>query len=150
MVDVRAHPGSRRMPHFGRAELERALPAAGVEYVHVPELGGRRRPVPESPNGAWENAAFQGYADHMATPEFEEGLARAIAAAGGRRTVLMCAEAVWWRCHRRLVADALTVRGWSVWHIVGPDKHCLHELPAFAVADGARLIYPPPQASLGV
>ena len=138
------------MPHFGRAELERTLPAAGVEYVHVPELGGRRRPAEGSPNGAWENAAFRGYADHMATLEFQAGLERALQLATERRTALMCAEAVWWRCHRRLVADALTARGWSVWHIAGAREPARHELPPFAAATGTRLTYPPPQASLGV
>jgi uncharacterized protein (DUF488 family) len=148
LVDVRAHPGSRRMPHFASEALERSLGAAGIDYLHAPELGGRRKPRPDSPNGAWRNPQFQGYADHMASQEFAAGLDRVTAAARERRACLMCAEAAWWRCHRRLVADALTVSGWRVLHVLGPDPPGEHELTGFAVADGERLSYPPGQASL--
>jgi uncharacterized protein (DUF488 family) len=148
VVDVRAQPGSRRMPHFGCEALERSLSEAGIGYLHLPELGGRRRPHDDSPNGAWQNAQFQGYADHTATDEFERGLARTTTAASARRTVLMCAEAAWWRCHRRLIADVLTARGWAVLHVTGSGRPSRHELPDFAVVDGGRVVYPPPQESL--
>jgi uncharacterized protein (DUF488 family) len=148
VLDVRAHPGSRRMPHFAGAALERSLSEAGIGYRHVPELGGRRRPRADSPNGAWQNAQFQGYADHMATEEFERGLERATAAGSERRAALMCAEAAWWRCHRRLIADALTARGWPVLHVTGPGRPSRHELTDFIVVEGGEVVYPPPQESL--
>jgi uncharacterized protein (DUF488 family) len=148
LVDVRAHPGSRRMPHFGSGALERSLAAAGIGYRHAPELGGRRRPLPDSPNGAWQNRQFQGYADHMAGEEFRHGLDGVAGAARERRSVLMCAEAAWWGCHRRLVADALTVRGWRVLHVTRPAAPSEHELTEFAVTEGDGLTYPPRQGSL--
>ncbi len=149
VADVRAFPASRRLPHFNRATLARSLGDAGIEYVHFPGLGGRRDPVPGSINGGWRERAFQGYADHLASAEFQAALARLEAAAQRRPTALMCAEAVWWRCHRRLIADALVVRGWRVEHLgVGPDR-AVHELTEFAVvaADGT-LTYPPQQTTL--
>jgi uncharacterized protein (DUF488 family) len=149
LVDVRAHPGSRRMPQFGREPLERSLAAAGIEYAHVAELGGRRRPVPESPNEGWTNDQFRGYADHMASAEFDRGLAWLEEAAARRRACVMCAEAPWWRCHRRLLADVLVVRGWSVRHI-GVGEPAPHELTEFAVSEGSRIVYPRRQRSLDV
>lgn len=145
LADVRRHPGSRRLPHFNREALERELPIA---YAHFPELGGRRRPRPDSPNAAWEVEAFRGYADHMASPEFAAGLARLEALAAERRTAIMCAEGLWWRCHRRLVADALTVRGWRVLHVAPDGRTVEHALPDFAVVEDGRLTYPPAQAEL--
>jgi uncharacterized protein (DUF488 family) len=149
LADVRASPGSRRLPQFNRGLLERTLPERGLAYVHLPELGGRRRPVPGSPNTGWEVEAFRGYADHMASDEFAHGLARLEELASARPTAVMCAEALWWRCHRRLVADALTVREWEVRHI-GPDgKVTLHELLPFAVVAGdGGISYPPAQREL--
>src|SRR5205807_1129252 len=93
------------------------LPSAGIRYVGFPELGGRRRPIEGSANGGWRDAAFQGYADHMSSAKFAEGLARLQEVAEEAVTAIMCAEALWWRCHRRLIADALTVRGWRVEHL---------------------------------
>jgi uncharacterized protein (DUF488 family) len=148
LADVRLAPGSRRLPHFGRAPLASALGAAGVQYAHFAELGGRRRPAADSPNAGWENAAFRGYADHMQTPEFASGLARLETLARGRRTAVMCAEGLWWRCHRRLLADALLMRGWRVLHVATNGALSEHELTSFAVADGERLTYPPPQPQL--
>jgi uncharacterized protein (DUF488 family) len=148
VVDVRAHPGSRRLPWFNREALAAELPHHGLVYAHVPELGGRRRPAPDTVNRGWRVEAFRGYADHMAGEEFAAGLAALQALARERPTAVMCAEAVWWRCHRRLIADALTVRGWDVVHIGADGATTAHELPAFAVADGARLTYPPAQSSL--
>ena len=144
LADVRRFPRSRRHPHFNTEVLAEAAPG----YVHLPELGGRRRPVPGSPNDGWEVAAFQGYADHLATEEFARGLARLEERARETPAAVMCAEAPWWRCHRRLVSDALLVRGWTVCHI-GPDGRLTeHVLPDFAVVEGARIVYPSPQLSL--
>ena len=148
LADVRAHPGSRRVPHFNREELERWLGRAGVDYAHLPELGGRRRPAPDSSNGGWKVGAFRAYADHMASDEFARGIERLEALARERRTAIMCAEALWWRCHRRLVSDALTVRGWRVVHVAADGSATEHALPDFAVVDGDRLSYPPAQTEL--
>jgi uncharacterized protein (DUF488 family) len=149
LVDVRAFPRSRRVPHFDSGVLESSLRDRRIAYEHLPELGGRRRPVEGSPNGGWESAAFQGYADHMASPEFAAGLDRLASLAQDRRTAIMCAEAAWWRCHRRLIADALTVQGFRVEHI-GAGRGVAHELTTFAVVEDGRITYPPGQASLDV
>ena len=101
LADVRRFPGSRRYPQYNKAALCDSLAAAGIEYFHFPELGGRRKPKPDSPNTAWRNESFRGYADHMETPEFHEAIAR-LAAVASEPTVLMCAEVLWWRCHRAL------------------------------------------------
>lgn len=148
VVDVRAFPRSRRMPHFDARALERWLAGGGVGYVHLEELGGRRRPVRDSPNGAWTNEAFRGYADHMGGEQFSRGLARLVEIAGRGRAAVMCAEALWWRCHRRLVADALLVRGWRVLHIAPDGGASPHGLTPFAAVEGAAISYPPRQASL--
>src|SRR5690348_13468268 len=107
------------MPHFARSALERSLPAHGIAYRHMPELGGLRKPRPDSVNTGWRNASFRGYADHMQTPEFWAAIDRLEELADERRIAIMCAEAVPWRCHRSLIADALTVRGDEVRHITG-------------------------------
>jgi uncharacterized protein (DUF488 family) len=148
VVDVRRYPGSRRMPWFGAAPLSASLEAAGIGYEHAEELGGRRAPAPDSPNGAWRVAQFQGYADHMATPEFREALARLERAARERRTAVMCAEADWRRCHRRLISDALVVRGWDVLHLGPSGELEPHSLTAWAVVDGDRVTYPLSQERL--
>jgi uncharacterized protein (DUF488 family) len=148
LADVRAHPGSRRMPRFNREELGRELAGRGIGYRHLAELGGRRRPAPGGPNQGWQVEAFRGYADHMASAEFEAGLERLQAMARERPTAIMCAEGLWWRCHRRLVADALVTRGWDVIHIAPDGGATAHELTSFAVPDGMRLTYPPAQAPL--
>lgn len=122
VADVRRFAGSRRYPHFGSEALRTALAAAGVDYVHIPELGGRRRPQPGSPNTAWRNEAFRGYADHMGTEEFRKGIERLLELAHRQRTAILCAEAVWWRCHRALIADHLKAQGMRVLHILGADK----------------------------
>jgi len=147
---VRSFPSSRRHPQFNRAALEQWLPEAGIDYLHLPELGGRRDPAPISPNGGWRERGFRGYADHMASAEFAAGIDRLERLARVKLTAVMCAEALWWRCHRRLIADALTVRGWDVQHL-GSGSHVKHELTPFAeVGDGGALTYPPPQTSLEV
>jgi uncharacterized protein (DUF488 family) len=142
LVDVRIAPGSRRFPHFAGDRLARALPADGVEYVHARALGGRRRPLPGSPNTGWRTAAFRGYADHMRTEEFEGALRELEGLARERRTAIMCAEALWWRCHRRLIADALVARGWRVTHIASDGALAAHELPPFAEIDSGHVAYP--------
>jgi uncharacterized protein (DUF488 family) len=148
VADVRRHPGSRRLPWFGAEALAARLAAAAVGYTHRPELGGRRSRVPGSPNGGWDNAAFQGYADWMASTEFAAGLARLERTASTAPTAVMCAEAQWWRCHRRLLADALLARGWRVRHVMPPGRITDHELTPFAVVVDGRVTYPPQQLSL--
>jgi uncharacterized protein (DUF488 family) len=148
VADVRRFPGSRRHPQFGREALAEGLAARGIAYVHLEELGGRRSVVPGSPNGGWENAAFQGYADHMATAGFAAGHDALRVLAADAAAAVMCAEALWWQCHRRLIADALVVGGWAVDHI-GPDgRLAAHELTPFAVVDEGRITYPAPQLRL--
>lgn len=142
LADVRTRPGSRRLPHFDREVLERELPAAGIAYRHVRELGGLRRPRPDSPNLAWRNQSFRGYADHMQTDEFRQALDGLIELAATRSVAIMCAEAVPWRCHRSLVADALLVRGHAVRHIVGEGPAKPHSLTSFAYVERDRITYP--------
>ena len=130
LVDVRRFPGSRRHPHFAREALEESLPASGIGYEWRGEaLGGRRDPVPDSPNVAWRVDAFRGYADHMASDEFRAAVRELEERAAARAQAVMCAETVWWRCHRRLIADALVADGIDVIHLgVGKDDHHkLHE-----------------------
>ena len=148
IADVRRFPGSRRHPWFASEAMATALPDAELDYQWLPELGGRRRPRPGSPNGAWRNAAFQGYADHLDSAEFAVGLAKLLAVATRRRTALMCAEVLWWRCHRRLIADLLVARGVEVEHILDPVHVQTHVLHPDAQGDGERLIYPPRQRGL--
>jgi uncharacterized protein (DUF488 family) len=148
VADVRAYPSSRRFPHFNAGALASWLPAAGVRYAGFPSLGGRRRPVPGSVNGGWREPAFQGYADYMSSPEFESGLGALEELAESVSCAVMCAEAVWWRCHRRLIADAMTVRGWHVLHLAVGGAPALHELAPFAVVVDGQLRYPPAQGSL--
>jgi uncharacterized protein (DUF488 family) len=149
VADVRAFPSSRRHPHFNRDALAGWLGAAGIGYRHMPGLGGRRTPVAGSQNGGWRELAFQGYADHMRSREFHEALAELEALARETPTAIMCAEAVWWRCHRRIIADALVARGWRVEHLGIGEGRAVHELTEFAVVgpDGT-LTYPPAQGTL--
>jgi uncharacterized protein (DUF488 family) len=129
VADVRRHPGSRRYPHLGRAALEADLPAAGIVYEWWGEaLGGRRSRAADSPHTAWRNAAFAGYADHMDTEEFRDAFRRLLVAAAARPTAVMCSETVWWRCHRRLLADAATLQGVEVVHLLSPTNHPVHPL----------------------
>jgi uncharacterized protein (DUF488 family) len=149
LVDVRTAPGSRRNPQYGREALASSLGGHGIEYRHEPALGGFRKPVPDSPNGGWDNTAFRGYADYMATPEFVAALDRLQEVARQRVTGIMCAEAHWWRCHRRLISDALVVRGWRVLHLGLGGEPIEHELTPFAVVgEDLSLTYPPAQESL--
>ncbi len=138
VADVRRIPASRRYPHFGQAALADALTARGLGYEHFLELGGRRRPRPDSPNTGWQHEAFRGYADHMSTKAFQDALARLVELASHHRVVVMCAEALWWQCHRRLIADELTARGHRVTHILGPGKSEPHRInPPARIVRGA-------------
>ena len=132
------------MPHFAKAALERALQERGIDYLHMPELGGLRKPSRDSKNLGWRNASFRGYADYMQTPEFSSGLAQLERLAASRRVAIMCAEAVPWRCHRSLISDALTVDGVTVRHITGPSEPGEHRLTPFARVEDGRITYPPP------
>jgi uncharacterized protein (DUF488 family) len=151
LIDVRTVPKSRRMPWFGGEALAESLPRAGIAYAHEPRLGGFRRPRPDTPNTGWLVPAFRGYADHMESADFREGLARVESLGRDARTAVMCAEAQWTRCHRRLVADALLVRGWRVMHIDSNGGARPHALTPFAVVrDDRRIEYPPEQQILDV
>ena len=142
VVDVRAFPGSRRHPRFGRAELARWLPEAGVDYRWEGRLGGRRRVQPGSPNVALRNDAFRGYADHMAGAEFRAGLDGVLDDAGRRTTAVMCSESLWWRCHRRLLADAATlVDGTSVVHLLHDGRTTAHALTVGVRRAGDHVVY---------
>ncbi len=143
VVDVRTYPGSRRNPQYGREEMKQWLPAAGLDYQWIGELGGRRRPVSGSKHVALRNDAFRAYADHMETPSFRSGIEELVRLAGGEPTVVMCSESVWWRCHRRLVADHLVlVEGAEVVHLM-PDGRLVSHVPTPGVrrADDRSLVY---------
>lgn len=142
LVDVRTIPRSRHNPQFNGDVLPDSLGAAGIAYVHMPGLGGLRHPRPGSPNTGWRTAGFQGFADYMATPEFEANLAALIDLAGREQVAVMCAEALPWRCHRSLIADALLVRGIPVEHIMSPTRRQPHLLTPWVRVDGTRIIYP--------
>jgi uncharacterized protein (DUF488 family) len=167
LADIRRFPGSQRHPHFSRESLEQTLPRrTGILYEHFEDLGGRRRPLKNSPNGAWESDQFRGYADHMGTPEFRAAVERLLEGAEGRAqgaeepgllrpapcdlrpTAVMCAEAVPWRCHRNLLSDDLVRRGIEVIHILGPGSAQPHTLNEMAKIDGDRVIYPPSQGRM--
>ncbi len=135
LVDVRSYPGSRRHPQFGREQLERWVPDAGIDYRWECRLGGRRKVRPDSPHVALRNEAFRGYADHMGTTDFAAALDEVLASAAERRTAVMCAESLWWRCHRRLLADAVVLtRGAGVRHLLHDGGSTPH-----VITDGARV-----------
>ena len=141
VADVRGLPGSKRFPQFNAESLRGYLEATGIEYLHIKELGGRRRPRANSPNTVWRNAAFRGYADYMETADFRDGVGILLRLARRRRTAIMCAEAVWWRCHRSMIADYLKSIGVIVEHIMGPQKNVLHPYTSAARIKGGELIY---------
>jgi uncharacterized protein (DUF488 family) len=140
LADVRTYPGSRRYPHFNSEPLARSLAEAGIEYLHIPELGGRRKPSPNAPS-EWRNAAFRGYAEYMSGPGFSAGIARLTEAAALRRTAYMCSEAVWWRCHRALISDFLKTAGWRVLHILDKGKAEEHPYTQPAKVMQGKLFY---------
>ncbi len=143
LVDVRKMPRSRRNPQFNRDTLPQSLEEVGIDYVEMPALGGLRRRSKDSPNGGWKNPSFRAFADYMLTPEFVEGVRDLINMAQNRRACLMCAEAVPWRCHRSLIADALVIRGIRTEHIMGSGRTLNHVLKPLAHVDGLRITYPP-------
>jgi uncharacterized protein (DUF488 family) len=148
LVDVRKLPKSRYNPQFNIENLSATLQEAGIEYRHMPELGGLRHARADSINTGWENASFRGYADYMQTSTFSAALTELMRAAEGRRAAVMCAEALPWRCHRSLIADALTARGEKVEHIMSANKRSLHALTKFAVVKGTQITYPGENFSL--
>src|SRR6476659_7237309 len=141
LVDVRSFPGSRRLPQFNKAELAESLGTLGIEYRHEPRLGGRRKPRADSHNTAWKNASFRAYADHMESEEFRRGVEELLEVAGRERTAVMCAEAVWWRCHRSLIADYLKAEGYQVIHIIDQKKIEEHPFTSAARIVEGKLSY---------
>ena len=142
VVDVRTVPRSRHNPQFNRTSLPRSLKKAGLGYVHLPGLGGLRHAKSNSLNVGWRNASFRGYADYMQTPEFEQSLDELVQLANREQIALMCAEAVPWRCHRSLIADALLVRGIRTEDIMSPTRRQVHTLTSFAKVRGTTITYP--------
>jgi uncharacterized protein (DUF488 family) len=148
LADVRTVPRSRHTPQWNREAAAAALTARGIRYHHLPRLGGFRKPRLDSPNTGWRNLSFRGYADHMATADFAAGLEELMALARAAPTAVACTEAVPWRCHRSLLADALTVRGIEVRHLVSPTSTRPHTLTPFACVEGGLITYPDPDALL--
>ena len=141
LVDVRTYPSSRRYPQFNQQQLKAALAEAGIEYLHFPALGGRRNARPDSLNMAWRNKMFRGYADYMETDEFRSGMAELLEVAKSGRTAIMCAEAVWWRCHRSLISDYLKAKGAEVRHIMAAGKSEVHPFTSAARIVNGELSY---------
>lgn len=144
VADIRTIPRSRHNPQFNRETLPDQLNVASIGYIHLPDLGGLRHAHRDSPNGGWRNASFRGFADYMQTEEFEKALKGLLQLSQGAQVALMCAEAVPWRCHRSLVADALKIRGIAVEHILSSKKRQVHKLTPWARVDGETITYPPP------
>ena len=142
LADVRTIPRSRRNPQFNRETLPAELERTGIDYLHLPRLGGLRKPAADSINTGWQNPGFRGYADHMQNPEFARAIESMAALAGERRLAVMCAESVPWRCHRSLIADALTVRGIPAHHIFTTARADPHRLTPFARVNGVQITYP--------
>lgn len=154
VVDVRTVPRSPHNPQFNKETLPNTLKSLGIKYIHMPEIGGLRRPKHDSINLAWKNSGFRGYADYMQTKEFADSLLKIIALARENRLVLMCAEALPWRCHRSLISDALVVRHVKVEHIISATSCLNHQLNEMALAEGTKITYPlftkeTPQRTLG-
>lgn len=142
LADVRSFPGSRRVPWYNKETLPQELERAGIAYVHLRALGGRRKVAKDSPHTVWRHPAFRGYADHMMNdPAFEEGLRELERFASTQRTCMMCSEALWWRCHRSMIADRMKADGWTVHHIMGPGKEEEHPFTAAARIVEGRLVY---------
>ena len=141
LVDIRSFPGSRRYPHFNKEALSVSLPANNIEFVHLVELGGRRKPMKDSKNTAWRVEAFRGYADYMETDAFEKAIHALELLGNKNRVAYMCSEAVWWSCHRSLVSDYLKFKGWTVMHIMDTGKAEEHTYTKPAKIEGDRLVY---------
>jgi uncharacterized protein (DUF488 family) len=146
LIDVRTVPRSRHNPQFNTDTLAQSLRSKGIQYRHMPALGGLRKPNKDSRNTGWRNESFRGYADYMQTEEFQRAVEELMAEGRLHRTAVMCAEAVPWRCHRSLIADALISRGWEVRHIMTESKADRHQLTSFAVSQNGTLTYPDPDA----
>ncbi|GHA70574.1 DUF488 family protein [Cognatilysobacter bugurensis] len=149
LVDVRRFAGSRRNPQYSSESMARALPAAGFEYVAMPDLGGRRQAREDTPHTAWRNASFRGYADYMDTAAYANARSRLVALALERRTAVMCAEAMWWQCHRSLISDDLKAAGWTVLHILAPRRVDEHPYTSAARIEDGRLTYTAPPDAQG-
>jgi uncharacterized protein (DUF488 family) len=143
VADVRRFAVSRRHPHFNEMELSKRLANEGIEYVSFANLGGRRRPLPDSPNSRWRNESFRGYADFMLTAEFERALENLLALAAQKRAAIMCAELLWWRCHRALISDYLKANGLKVTHILGLEKTEEHPYTSASRLEAGKLTYAP-------
>jgi uncharacterized protein (DUF488 family) len=148
LADIRRYPGSKRYPHVATEAMAHWLPEHGVAYMHMPELGGRRKPLPDSRNTAWRNEQFRAYADYMATDEFRGAIETLLIFAEQQRVAIMCAEAVPWRCHRNLIADELTRRGIEVLHVIGAGSVKVHAMNPLAQIEGDHLVYPGEQQTL--
>lgn len=142
VADVRSLPGSRKFPHFNSEVLESALADVGIGYSLIKQLGGRRKVSPDSPHTVWRHKAFRGYADYMETDEFRQGIDTLLALARQKRTAMMCAEAVWWRCHRSMISDYLKAEGWTVEHIMD-GRNVIHPYTSAATIVDGRLVYGP-------
>jgi uncharacterized protein (DUF488 family) len=149
LADVRAQPGSRRSPHFDREQMPRWLAHAGIDYVHLPELGGRRgrQHVDQSVNAGWRQPSFKNYADYTLGPSYRQGIQQLVELAAAQRLAIMCGEPMPWRCHRLLIANTLTAQGWTVWHLIGDAPPRRHELGRWGAAPSiganAQVTYPP-------
>ncbi len=141
VADIRSFPGSRKYPHFNKENLEIALPASGIGYVHLKDLGGRRKVLKDSHNNAWRKDAFRGYADYMETPSFEKAVSELASLCQKHRTAFMCSESLWWRCHRSMVSDYLLNQGWQIHHIMAPGKSTLHTFTQPARIVDRKLVY---------
>lgn len=141
LVDVRHYPGSKKFPHYNKDILEFSLPENHIEYIHLVDLGGRRKPIKNSKNDAWRLDSFKGYADYMETEQFQESLKILKEIASEKNTAIMCAEAVWWSCHRSLIADTLKADGWKVMHIMSEAKATEHPYTAPAKVVNGKLEY---------
>ncbi len=141
VAEVRSYPGSRKYPHFGAEAMEAALAEVRIDYYPFKDLGGRRPAKADSPNTVWRNKAFRGYADFMETKEFRSGIERLTELASKKRTAIMCAEAVWWRCHRSMIADYLKALGITIEHIMDPRTNMIHPFTSAARIEGEKLVY---------
>lgn len=143
IADIRSFPGSRKFPHFNKEALELSMPENGISYIHMKELGGRRKVKPDSTNTNWHHPAFRGYADYMETGSFKEAIHSLELLASEKKTAYMCSEALWWRCHRSMVSDWLKLRGWTVLHITGAGKTREHTYTSPARVTNGELRYSP-------
>jgi uncharacterized protein (DUF488 family) len=141
LADVRSYPGSKRFPHFNKENLQISLPEEGIKYIHIKELGGRRKLNPGSNNSIWKNRAFRAYADFMETEEFKKGIEILTSAAESEVTSIMCSEAVWWKCHRSMISDYLKFKEWKVIHIMGKEKNEEHPFTRQAKILNGDLFY---------